>query len=120
MRDSQGQVAKYRARLVVSGNIKADGTDYAEPYAPVACIELVRLMFAVSVSMGWLAQQLHVKGAFLQAKLPHFDDVWIRLPTVPGVPSANGRVVKIVKSLYGLRQAPKLWYQHLATTLSPK
>lgn len=105
-RDSQGHVAKYKARLVVRGNFQADGNDYAELYAPVACIELVRLMFAVSVSKGWSIEQMDVKSAFLHAKLPDTDDVWIRLPKVPGVPAANGRVVKLVKSLYGLRQAP--------------
>ena len=32
------------------------------------------------------------------------------LPKVGGVPGANGALVKLNKSLHGLREAPKLWY----------
>ena len=73
--DANGDIAKYRARLVVRGNYQTNGTDYAELYAPVACIELVRLMFAVSVAKTRSIEQLDVKGAFLHAKLPEAEEV---------------------------------------------
>lgn len=58
------------------------------------------------------------KSAFLHSKLPESDNFWIRLPTVPGVPSAKGRIVNLFKYLYGLRQAPKILYPNLPTTLA--
>lgn len=68
---------KYKARLVVRGNFQSGGTYYADTYAPVAFIELVRLIFAVSVSKGWSIEQMDVKSTFLHAKLPNTDNVWI-------------------------------------------
>lgn len=41
----------------------------------------------------------------------------MRLPSIPGVSAANGQTFRIVKSLYGLRQAPKLWYEEFARAL---
>ena len=45
--------------------------------------------------------------------LPEGDDIWIKLPNIPGNPSLSGKIVRLIKSLYGLRQAPKLWYKYL-------
>ena len=56
-------------------------------------------------------------GAFLYALLSVTEDIWIRLPNISGINSANGQIVKLRKSLYGLRQAPKLWYQLLSKFL---
>lgn len=61
---------------------------------------------------------MDVKRAFPHAKLPDTDTVWIRLSKFDGIPTANDQIVRLVKSLYGLRQAPKLWYQHLAAALA--
>lgn len=113
-----GKPVRYKARLAVRGNFQNDVTNYAELYAPVACIELVRLMLAVAVAKAWSVNQLDVKSAFLYATLSDTDRVWIQLPTVNGVPEANGRIAGFIKSLCGLRQPPKLWYQHLTTVLS--
>lgn len=70
-RDSSGHVAKFKARLVVRGNFQAVSTDCAELYAPVACIELVHLMFAVAVVKNWSIEQVDVKSGFLHARLPN-------------------------------------------------
>lgn len=117
-RNAHGQISRLKARLVVRGNFQEDAVDYAELYAPVACVELVRLMLAVAVQKNYTISQVDIKGAFLHAKLPENDHIWVRLPKIDGVSAANGQIVKLVKSLYGLRQAPKLWYKLLAETLS--
>lgn len=54
-------------------------------------------------------EQLYIEGAFLHASLPETDNVWIRITSIGGINIANGKIVQLVKSLYGLRQAPKLW-----------
>lgn len=117
-RDSTGRPARFKARLVARGNFQSEVNDYTELYAPVACIELVRVLLSISVSKGWVVHQVDVKGAFLHAALPDSDDIWIRLPTLEGVPSAGGQTVKLVKSLYGIKQAPKLWYEHFSKTIA--
>ena len=35
----------------------------------------------------------------------HCKNMWPKLPNIDGIEQANGRVVKLLKSLYGLREA---------------
>ena len=119
-RDANGRPVRFKARLVVRGNLQSDPVDYTELYAPVACIELVRVLLSVAVSLGWDIELVDVKGAFLHALLPKGDVIYVRLPKLECLGSLSGQIVKLKKSLYGLRQAPKLWYQHLSQMLSKK
>lgn len=68
----------------------------------------------LAAAKGWVTDHLDIKSAFLYALLPESHRVWMRLPSVPGVSEASGRIVELLKSLYGVRQAPKLWYELLA------
>lgn len=117
-RDSLGRPARFKGRLVARGNFQSKDVDYLEIYAPVACIELVRTIITIAIAMGWDIEQVDVKGAFLHATLPKDERVFILLPKIKGISSANGQLVELIKSLYGLRQAPKLWYQHFAKAIA--
>lgn len=69
-------------------------------------------MYPSLKSKRWKTRHIDFEGAFLHATLEDGKDIWIRLPNIPGT-SLRGQIVKLVKSLYGLRQAPKLWYEYL-------
>ena len=99
------------------GNFQTDDFDYAELYAPVPCIEAVRVLLAIAVSKDWSTDHLDIKGAFLYFLLPESDEAWLKLPTITRVSEASGSVVKFRKSLYGLRQSLKIWYKLLAKCL---
>lgn len=49
-----------------------------------------------------------VKGEFLHENVPENKNkkAWIRLPKLEGIESENGKIVQLVKSFYGLHQAP--------------
>lgn len=47
--------------------------------------------------------------AFDQSKMS--EDIFIRLPQSCG--SLSGKVVKLARSLYGLKQASRTWHYHL-------
>lgn len=115
-RDENGRPARFKARLVALGNLQVDIGLLIELYAPVICIELVRALLAVAQAKGWSIRQVDFKGAFLNAYLDNGEEIWIRLPNIPGTKFV-GQLVKLVKSLYGLRQAPKLWYEYLYSRL---
>lgn len=116
-RDENGFPARFEGRLVAMGNFQSDQLGLVEVYSPVTCIEAVRIILEIAYARGWKPHHIHIKGAFLYAMLSESDDIWIKLPDIDGVSSANGQIVKLRKSLYGLRQAPKLWYQHLSSFL---
>ena len=57
--------------------------------------------------------QFDVKQAFVQSKLD--ENVFLRLPKRCG--SLSGKIVRLNKSLYGLKQASRSWHAHLTTYL---
>ena len=56
-----------------------------------------------------------VEKAFVQSKLD--EDVFLRLPR--GCGRLSGKIVRLNKSLYGLKQASRSWHAHLTTCLKP-
>ena len=117
-RDEHGLPSKFKARLVARGNLQMND-DYTQEkrYATVASFDVVRILVALSASFGCKRHQIDVKGGFLNSRLPNDTDIWIKLPKIDGIPAANGSVVELVKSLYELPEAPKLWYQPLSARL---
>ena len=53
-----GEVDKYKARLVVKGYSQQQGIDYTEVYAPVACMDTIRMIIAFAAARGWKLYQL--------------------------------------------------------------
>nr|GEW23799.1 putative ribonuclease H-like domain-containing protein [Tanacetum cinerariifolium] len=86
-KDERGIVIRNKARLVAQGHTQDEGIDYEEVFAPVARIEAIRLFLDYTSFMG-------------------FED-----------PENPDKVYKVVKALYGLHQAPRAWYETLATYL---
>ena len=104
--DSDGNVVKYKARLVGQGYSQIFGKDYYDTYAPVARLSSLRLVYALSVLYGAELYMLDVNTAFLNASLK--EDVYINPPAGYGdIP--KGCVLKLEKALYGLKQSPREW-----------
>ncbi|KAF0906244.1 hypothetical protein E2562_009249 [Oryza meyeriana var. granulata] len=114
-RDEQGAVVKHKARIIAKGYIQQQGIDYDEVFAPVARMESVRMLLAVAAQRGWLVHHMDVKSAFLNGELK--EEVYVRQP--PGFVAARheGKVLRLKKALYGLRQAPRAWNTKLDSSL---
>jgi hypothetical protein len=79
-------------------------------FAPVARLELVRLILAVAAHKGWHVHHMDVKSAFLNSELEKDVYIWQPLGFVAG---QDHQVLKLMKALYGLRQVLRSWYSKL-------
>ena len=114
-RNSDGSINKYKARLVAKGYIQRHGIDFDEVFAPVARIETVRFILSLAASKGWEVHHLDVKTAFLHGDLK--EEVYVSQPEGFEVKGQEGKVYKLNKALYGLRQAPRAWNEKLNKVL---
>lgn len=110
-KEIDGQLVK-KARLVARGYKQCDSS--YEMYAPVVRMMTIRILFALSVQKDLCIAQLDVKCAFLNGDLK--ECVYMEVPKGLVVKDLN-MVCKLKRSLYGLRQAPKCWYEKLNISL---
>nr|GFA51571.1 putative ribonuclease H-like domain-containing protein [Tanacetum cinerariifolium] len=114
-KDERGIVIKNKARLITQGHIHEEGIDYEEVFASVARIEAIRLFLAYAFSMGFMVYQMYVKSAFLYETIE--EEVYVCQHLGFEDPDHPDKVYKVVKALYGLHQAPRVWYETLANYL---
>ncbi len=68
-KDEDGNIARYKARLVARGFTQQQGIDYEETFTPVVRFESVRLLLAYAVQRGLVVHQMDIETAFLNGCL---------------------------------------------------
>jgi hypothetical protein len=111
---ADGTIERFKARLVAGGHRQIEGVDYNETYAPVSKHATLRTLFSVAANRNWSVQQLDIKTAFLHGDVD--ADVYMLQPV--GFVDGVNNVVVMHKSIYGLKQAPKIWYETLNAALT--
>ncbi|RVW37574.1 Retrovirus-related Pol polyprotein from transposon RE1 [Vitis vinifera] len=109
--NADGSVNKYKARLVVKGYSQVFGVDFSETFAPVARLDTIRMLLALTAQKGWKTYQLDVKSAFLNGYLQ--KEIYVEQPEGFQVKGQEEKVYLLKKALYGLKQAPRAWYSRI-------
>lgn len=110
-RDVAGNIIKHKARIVAKGYVQKKGVDFDEVFAPVTRIETIRLLLALAAKENWEVHHLDVKTAFLNGEIN--EEVFVKQPEGYVKRGREHLVYKLLKALYGLRQAPRAWYSKL-------
>jgi hypothetical protein len=114
-RDEVGTIIKHKARLVARGFLQREGIDFDDAFAPMARMESMRLLLALAAQEGWRVHHMDVKSAFLNGNLK--KEVYVHQPPGFAIPDKEGKVLRLRKALYDLRQAPRAWNVKLDSTL---
>ena len=107
---------KYKVRLVACGYSQIAGSDFHETFAPTARFKSICIVLNLATICNWDIQGLDIENAFLESDLD--EVIYMKLPTDVYCESTGQPViVKLQKSLYGLKQAGELFYRLMRSIL---
>jgi len=120
-RNEKGEVTRYKARLVAQGFSQRPGIDFEETYSPVVDASTFRYLISPAVREGLDLRLMDVVTAYLYGSLE--NDIYMKLPEGFNLPesynsySRESYSIKLNKSLYGLKQSGRMWYNRLSEYL---
>ena len=100
-----GGIERFKARLVARGFSQVYGRDYTETFAPTVRMDTLRLFLAMVAERDLECSQFDIKNAFTESHLK--EEIFLAPPE--GVTVTTGKVLKALRSLYGLKQAGRDW-----------
>jgi hypothetical protein len=97
-RKPDGTIDKYKARLVMLGNLQK-GASYDQIKAGTVRNSTVKLLISLQAKTQGVSMVLDIKGAYLKSVIadPEKEKLYIRYP--------DGKTYKLLKYIYGLKQA---------------
>jgi hypothetical protein len=102
-----GEIERFKARLVARGFSQIHGVNYTETFAPTIRIDSLRVFLAIVAIEDLECDVVDVCNAFTEADLK--EKVYLTPP--PMIEVRPGQVLRCNRSLYGLKQAARDWNQ---------
>ncbi|CAI7800929.1 unnamed protein product [Closterium sp. NIES-53] len=110
---ADGTIDKFKARWAVCGFDQVHGRDFTETFAPVSRHTSLQILLAITAMKKKKLRQIDVANAFLYA--PIDAEIFVKLPH--GSHGEPNQICQLQKSLYVIKQAPRLWQQYLHARL---
>jgi hypothetical protein len=113
---TDSSVDRYKARLVAKGFTQVLGKDFGATFAPVAKLTSVCLLVSLAAFHLWPLHQLDIKNAFLHGDL--LETIYMDTPPRFRVEGEYaGKVCRLRKSLYGLKQSLRAWFSRFSEVI---
>ena len=113
--DKEGNVIRNKARPAAQGYSEVEGVDFDESFTPVAHLESIRVLLALACHLKFKLYQMDVKTTFLNGFLK--EDIYVAQTKGFIDPHFLDHVLYLKKALYGLKKAPRTWYDRLTEYL---
>lgn len=109
--NADGTIDKLKVGLVVKGYSQKEGIDYEETFAPIAKLDTIRMLISIATNKHWMIHRLDVKSTFLNGELK----TKVCLEQTKGFvqKGKENLLCKLKNSLYGLKKAPRSWYEKI-------
>jgi len=109
-----GSLDKLKARLVARGFSQIYRVDYKDTFAPTVKFNTLRVFLAITVIEDLELYQVDVNNTFTKSFLK--ETIYISPP--PGVKVRPSCALRVLRSLYGLKQAARDWHNRCIIALS--
>ena len=97
----------FKARLVAKGYTLKKGLDYEETFSPVAMLKSIRILLSIVACLDYEIWKMDVKTAFLNGYLE--QSIYMMQPEGFVAKGQQQKVYKLLRSIYGLKQASRSW-----------
>ena len=98
--DENGKITRFKTQHIVQGFNQVYGKDYMQTTSPTACTESWQILLHLAASLGWDANQIDVKMAFLNGILPGEETVYMEQPKGFEEEGKENWVCQLRKGLY--------------------
>lgn len=109
LKQSNGKIERFNARLVARGNNQIKGIDYTKTFAPVAKMTSICILIGLAFIFKFQIKQSDIVTAFLNGFID--EDIYMSQPE--GYNDHLEKYYKLNKLLYGLCQAARACYTRL-------
>ena len=113
---ANGTIEKHKVCLVARGFTQKFSVDYFNTFSPVARLASFHVILTIAARNDWNIDTFDFNGAYLNGELSAEEDIYMQAP--PGYDNQGESVKHLRKSLYGLKQAGRKWYDTLCHALT--
>ena len=106
---SSEYVIHYKAHLVAKGYNQKEEVDYSEMFSPIDRHTSIHALLTLVATLDMELYQFDVKTSFPHGRLK--EDILMQQPKGFELEGKESFVYRLERSLYGLKQSPRLWYK---------
>lgn len=117
--NADGTVERHKGRVVAKVYTQQEGVDFVDTFSPVAKMVTVKMLFVLAAKKKRFLHQLDISSAFLNGDLSEeiYMDFPERYAERKGDNLPPNAVLRLKKSIYGLKQASRQWFLKFSSTL---
>jgi hypothetical protein len=121
--DADGVIERYKARLVARGDQQIEGVNYQDTFSPVMDMTTALVIFALGIIWGNPPRHGDITVAYTRASPEEDLEIYmyppqgVKLTAEEAASGGDKPVLKLMKNIYGSKQAGRLWHQMLREKL---
>jgi hypothetical protein len=96
-----GTIEYFKAWLIVRGFLQVYKEDYTNTFVPIVQIDTLRIFFVIITAEDLECYYFDIKNAFTESMLK--EQIFLSKPN--SVPVQDGYILRVLCSLYGLKQS---------------